>query len=223
MTRRGNSSQRLPRHLGFIPDGNRRWARLRGLAAGDGYAYGVEPGLRLLDACRALHVEEVSIYGYTKENVRRPRAQVERFREACAEFARSAVSGGAALLVVGDSRSPAFPSALADLARERTPGDLRVNLLANYGWQWDLRTALRAPADGALRGAPLLSRLGSGSVPPVDLVVRWGGRSRLSGFLPLQCAYADFFGIETLWPDADRTDLDRALEWYQEQDVTMGG
>jgi undecaprenyl diphosphate synthase len=215
------SLRRQPRHLGCIPDGNRRWARLRGLPPGEGYAFGIEPGLRVLAACRVLAIEEVSIYGFTKENVRRPPAQVERFRAACVEFAERAVAAGAALLVVGDRSSPVFPAALASLARERCAGDLRVNLLVNYGWQWDLRGAV-GPQRGAASGKPL-STLGSGAIPPVDLVIRWGGRLRLSGFLPLQCAYADFYGVDTLWPDAERGDVEKAMEWYQEQDVTMGG
>jgi undecaprenyl diphosphate synthase len=216
-------SHRLPRHLGFIPDGNRRWAQLRGLAAGDGYAYGIEPGLRVLAACRALGVEEVSIYGFTQENVRRPPGQVERFREACVGFAERALESGCALLVVGDSRSPAFPRALAGLTKERSPGELRVNLLVNYGWRWDVAAGFDALGGRPAGRAALLQKLGSGAVPAIDLVLRWGGRCRLSGFLPLQCAYADFYGVDTLWPDAEPSDLEQALEWYQQQDVTLGG
>ncbi len=141
---------RLPRHVGFIPDGNRRWADARGLPRGEGYAPGIEPGLQLLELGRTVGIEEVSIYGFTKENVRRPSAQVEQFREACVEFGLGASEAGAALLAVGDADSPVFPEALHPFARQRGAGDIRVNLLVNYGWQWDLFTALERAREGGV-------------------------------------------------------------------------
>jgi len=221
----GARPTRVPRHVGFIPDGNRRWADERGLARGEGYTAGIEPGLRLLRYCRELGIEEVSIYGFTKENVRRPSAQVTAFREACTEFGLRAVrEAGAALLVVGDTGTPSFPDGLRPYAERRSDGEIRVNLLVNYGWQWDLARAVeRAGRGGGGRYAELMKSLASGAVSRVDLVVRWGGRRRLSGFLPVQCAYADFYTIDTLWPDARLEEFDAALSWYEVQDVTMGG
>lgn len=216
---------RLPRHVGFIPDGNRRWADARGLVRGAGYQPGVEPGLRLLRYCIELGIEEVSIYGFTKENVRRPSPQVAAFREACTEFGLRAVDEvGAALLAVGDTGTPSFPSELLPFSQERCAGRIRVNLLVNYGWQWDLYHVVRVgEGRGEVRYSDLPGSLASGAVPRVDLVVRWGGRNRLSGFLPVQCAYADFYSIETLWPDAELDEFDAALRWYQVQDPTLGG
>lgn len=97
---------RFPRHIGFIPDGNRRWAERRGLPRRAGYAAGVGPGVELLRVAMALGIQEVSAYGFTKENVRRPREQVTAFQNACVEFAMAALAEGAALFVVGDSGHP---------------------------------------------------------------------------------------------------------------------
>ena len=168
---------RLPRHIGFIPDGNRRWAQSRGLPKEDGYAFGVEPGVALFEQCSALGIEEVSIYGFTQDNTRRPSAQTAKFSAACVEFARFLRDHGAALLVVGDERSPVFPAELAPF-RQRLPGTMRVNFLVNYGWEWDLEGL----TNGGLR---------SRDVSRLDLIVRWGGGRRLSGFLPVQSVYAD--------------------------------
>ena len=171
----------------------------------------------MLAACRELGIHEVSIYGFTKENVCRPSDQVVSFRDACVSFALRAIDGGAALLAVGDSDSQLFPAELLRFVRERSPGGgLRVNLLVNYGWQWDLEGIHRCAARTA-------AAFETSTLPRVELVVRWGGRRRLSGFLPLQCAYSDFCVIDALWPDASRGDLIEALSWYQAQDVTMGG
>jgi undecaprenyl diphosphate synthase len=202
-------SRRLPRHVGLIPDGNRRWAQARGAPKPEGYAAGVVPGLRLLEVCRDLALEEASVYGFTKENVHRPSPQVRAFSAACVEFCERAVAAGFALQVIGDTDSSAFPAALAAYTQVRTPGTLRLNLLVNYGWQWDV---------DALPG-----RLRSAAASRVDLVVRWGGHHRLSGFLPIQCAYADIYVVDTLWPDMREAEFLDALQWYDRQDVTRGG
>lgn len=201
--------RRLPRHVGIIPDGNRRWAAVRGAAKRTGYAAGVPPGLRLLRLCLELGLEEVSVYGFTKENVHRPSDQVQAFRAACVQWCAQAVGEGAALQVIGDVESSAFPAELRQYAERRPQGDLRVNLLVNYGWQWDVSTLPRA--------------LRSCGATRLDLVVRWGGRRRLSGFLPIQCAYADIYVIDSLWPDMCEEEFLAALRWYERQEVTMGG
>lgn len=213
------SPMRVPRHVGFIPDGNRRWAEARGLGRHEGYAAGVAPGLALIDECRALGIEEVSIYGFTIENTHRSRAQVDAFRRACVEFAERVLDTGAALLVIGDDRPRTFPVELRPLTLRRSAGDLRVNLLVNYGWQWDLTTAQ------GVRGtrAEPLAGLRSHGASRIELVVRWGGRQRLSGFLPVQCAYADLHVIDTLWPDMQLAEFRGALHWFAQQEVTLGG
>lgn len=81
----------------------------------------------------------------------------------------------------------------------------------NYGWQWDLAELGRT------------GKLASAGAPRIDLVIRWGGRRRLSGFLPVQCAYADIYVVDTLWPDMRIDELLSALRWYEQQDVTLGG
>lgn len=206
--------QRLPRHIGFIPDGNRRWADARGLRREAGYEAGIEPGLRLVERCVELGIEEVSAYAFTKENVRRPGPQVQAFRDAATRFALAAVDAGAALLVIGDADSPVLPDALRPFAGQRAPGRIRFNLLANYSWRWDL-----SGASESRDGLPLRSA----GVSRIDLVVRWGGRQRLSGFLPIQCAYADFAFADTLWPEMRLSELETVLAWYERQDVTLGG
>ena len=200
---------KLPRHIGFIPDGNRRWAQARGLPKEHGYAFGIAPGVALFEQCSALGIEEVSIYGFTQDNTRRPSAQTAKFVDACVEFARVMQSRGAALLVVGDERSSVFPPELVPF-RQRVPGRMRVNLLANYGWEWDL--------DGLKNGG-----LRSRDVSRIDMIVRWGGGRRLSGFLPVQSVYADIYVIDEYWPDFVPAHMERALEWFAQQDRTLGG
>ena len=201
--------RKIPRHVGFIPDGNRRWAANLGLAKHEGYSRGIEPGLILVEQCKAAGVEEVSIYCFTKDNTKRTNVQKKAFTAASVAFAREVISRGAAVLVVGDDRGPNFPAELASF-RERKGGGIRVNLLMNYDWKWDL--------DGLRTG-----NLRSDEVSRLDLIVRWGGGRRLSGFLPVQSVYADFYVQDDFWPEFQPSHFERALSWFREQDQTLGG
>lgn len=102
----------IPIHVGFIPDGNRRWAGEHGLPKEAGYAYGIDPGLLLFDLCKEYGIQEVSIYCFTQDNNKRPSIQKQAFTDACVTFAREIARRGAALLVVGDETSTQFPQEL---------------------------------------------------------------------------------------------------------------
>jgi undecaprenyl diphosphate synthase len=200
----------LPRHVGVIPDGNRRWAEQHGLSRHEGYAHGIAPGFALYEMCKRAGISEVSVYGFTQDNTRRSAVVKEAFRDACVHFALELTQRGAALLVLGDERSPQFPPELLPF-RRRTGEGIRVNFLVNYGWEWDINGL---KTDGQLRSA---------DVSPLDLVVRWGGGRRLSGFLPIQSVYADFYVVDDYWPDYRPEQFQQALDWFKKQDRTLGG
>lgn len=212
---------RIPKHIGIIPDGNRRWASRAGLSKQAGYAHGLAPGLELLRLARDAGVQEITYYGFTTDNCGRPPEQVAAFSQACAEAVALIAAEPVSLLVVGDGAAPAFPKALLPYARRQdlNGGGIRVNFLVNYGWEWDL-AGLDAPGGNRRK---IYGTLRSHDVSRVDLVIRWGGMRRLSGFLPVQSVYADFFVVDRLWPDFQPEDFSQALAWYQSQDVTLGG
>jgi len=199
----------LPSHVGFIPDGNRRWAAGRGLPKQSGYEAGIQPGLTLYEMCKSRGIPEVSVFGFTQDNTKRPSAQIEAFRLACVAFASEIVRRGAALLVVGDETSDHFPDELRAF-RTRQGSGIKVNFLVNYHWKWDL---------AGLKQGDIRSQ----EVSRLDLIVRWGGGRRLSGFLPVQSVYADFFVVDQHWPDFRAEHFDEALDWFREQDQTLGG
>jgi undecaprenyl diphosphate synthase len=199
----------IPRHVGFIPDGNRRWAIDHGLPKEGGYFHGIDPGLRLYEKCRECGIKEISIYCFTQDNTKRPAIQKLAFSNASVAFAVEVARRGAAVLVVGDEKSPQFPNALNEF-RQRKGSGIKVNLLVNYDWEWDLAGI----KNGGLRSSEI-SRL--------DLIVRWGGGRRLSGFLPAQSVYADFYIRDEYWPDFDPQHFEHALAWFKDQDQTLGG
>lgn len=77
--------------------------------------------------------------------------------------------------------------------------------------------------DRSLGNKKLSQRIASSDISRIDLIIRWGDRRRLSGFLPVQSIYADFYVLDKMWPDFSPDDLYQALDWYQNQDVTLGG
>ena len=217
--------RRVPRHIGLIPDGNRRWARERGLHPALGYQAGVQKGLEMVEHCRTLGVEEVSVYGFTTDNTKRPTDQRIAFSQACVDFASTVISRGVRLRVVGDASSPTFPQALEPLCHvAQGDGPLKVNMLVNYGWQWDMQTALQRAANGNGHSKQqIMELLASSDVSRIDLIIRWGGCRRLSGFLPIQSVYADFFVVDAYWPDYETQHIRQALQWYSHQEITLGG
>ncbi|HOV69881.1 MAG TPA: undecaprenyl diphosphate synthase family protein, partial [Clostridia bacterium] len=148
---------------------------------------------------------------------KRPAVQREAFQQACVESVLRLAEYDADLLIVGDVNSPMFPRELIQYTKRVRLGNggIKVNFLVNYGWKWDLFT------HDAARTSP--GRLASEDISRIDLIVRWGGRRRLSGFLPVQSIYADFYIIDDLWPDFKIQHLYDALLWYQQQDITLGG
>ncbi|HDZ57221.1 MAG TPA: dihydroorotate dehydrogenase [Pseudomonas xinjiangensis] len=203
------TKKNLPRHVGFIPDGNRRWAVEHGMTKEAGYFHGLAPGITLFEQCKALGIEEASIYCFTQDNTKRPSVQKEAFSDAAVRFAFEVARRGAALLVVGDETSTQFPQELREF-RQRQGEGIKVNLLVNYGWEWDL-AGLKT------------DKLRSAEVSRLDLIVRWGGGRRLSGFLPVQSVYADFYVREEYWPDFAPQHFEDALAWFRKQDQTLGG
>ncbi|MCA1766006.1 MAG: undecaprenyl diphosphate synthase family protein [Desulfobulbaceae bacterium] len=218
------SFKRLPEHIGIIPDGNRRWAQRNGLGKQDGYKHGVGPGLQLYNICDGLRgVREITFYGFTQDNTKRPAPQTDAFRQACVEAVLLLAQKDVDILVVGNTKTPLFPAELLPFTKrdKSATGRIKVNFLINYGWNWDLNQAL--DKHGADKGEGFTKRIASSGISRIDLVIRWGSRRRLSGFLPIQTIYSDFYVVDELWPEFRPEHIYNAFAWYQDQDITLGG
>lgn len=215
---------RIPRHIGIIPDGNRRWAKENGLQKEEGYAFGLQPGLQLLRTAKRFGIQELTYYGFTVDNCKRPKEQVKAFSHACIEAVNILKQENVKIYVIGNTKSSCFPKELLPYTKHEEPDgtpcpairskgsasqgeeEMRVNFLINYGWEWDMK-----------------NNWASKDISRVDMVIRWGGMCRLSGFLPIQTVYSDFYIIKDLWPDFKEEQFEAAMDWYQKQDVTLGG
>lgn len=215
--------KRLPKHIGIIPDGNRRWAQEHSLEKQEGYKFGVEPGVELYQLCLELGIKEMTFYGFTVDNTKRPAEQTKAFQEACVAAVNKLKDGDVDLLVIGNTNSKLFPKALLPYTKRTKFGKglIKINFLVNYSWSWDLNYGVKQadfdPKDDITKS------IASSDISRIDLIIRWGGRRRLSGFLPIQSIYSDFYVVDELWPDYNTSQVHAALQWYQNQDVTLGG
>lgn len=212
--------KRLPTHIGIIPDGNRRWAQNKGFDKKDGYKFGIDPGVELFNLCSQIGINEVTFYGFTKDNTKRPADQTKEFRSACVESVMRLTHTDCEILVVGDTESSLFPEELLPFTKRKKfgKGGIKANFLINYGWEWDV-----SKYDKSVRKRGFINNIASSDISRMDLIIRWGGRCRLSGFLPVQSVYSDFYIINDFWPDFNAEHFYEALKWYEEQDVTLGG
>jgi short-chain Z-isoprenyl diphosphate synthase len=228
----------VPAHVALIMDGNRRWAREAGLREiRAGHRHGADKAVELLDWCSVVGIREVTLWALSLENLERPAAEVEAITEIARETlealaARDRVRPlGMSLRVIG--RRDLLPDRLRDAAERgeaetRGRPGLRVTLALGYSGRDELveaaRAAVRAlvadgtPAD-ALADALTADRLAAqlytrGSTDP-DLIIRTSGEVRLSGFLPWQSAYSEYYFCEAYWPAFREIDFLRAIRTYQ--------
>jgi len=208
------ANMRIPKHIAIIPDGNRRWAVQHKMDKKDGYQNGLTPGVQVLRKAKEYGISEITYYGFTTDNCRRPKEQKDAFKKACVDALQFIKDeGNVSLLVLGNIESENFPKELQEYTTRKEIGksEIKVNFLVNYGWDWDL--------SGIARGGGAYSK----DISRIDLVIRWGNMRRLSGMLPIQSVYADFYVVENLWPDYKDEEFDLAIQWYDKQDVTLGG
>ncbi|MDO0910973.1 polyprenyl diphosphate synthase [Streptomyces sp. DT2A-34] len=221
------------RHLAVIPDGNRRWARDRGLSAAEGHWRGGERSMELLDWCRGeAEIEVVTMWAMSIENYEeRLPAEVESGLPLLAEFTRQVAAGGRWRIgLVGDL--DLLPSRLADELRDyrdqsSTVSGPLVNMAVAYSGGNEIARAveklLRSRqqnggtllADERVDAAALAGHLDTAGLPDLDLVVRTSGETRLSGFMPWQAMHAELYFTPVLWPDFDEDEFRKALEYYR--------
>lgn len=225
-------SERLPRHIAIIMDGNGRWAKKRGLPRNAGHSAGAESFRRVARYCRDRGVEYLTVYAFSTENWKRPEEEVRGIMRLLEKFLREALAGmekeNIRLCFLGDL-TPLTPALreLCETCQTRSAGYTggQVNICLNYGGRDEI---LRAVSRWQAAGAPALTEasfeqyLDTAGQPPVDLLIRPGGERRISNFLLWQLAYAEMVFSDVLWPDFDGAELEKALAAYAARDRRFG-
>ncbi len=235
----GGGAGGMPRHVAIIMDGNGRWAKKRHLPRALGHRRGVEAVREIVRAAGEMGLEALTLYAFSSENWKRPAAEVGDLMGLLRHFIVTDidefVAKGVRLKVIGQFRELAPDIvALIDDAVARTSGNDRTTLVValNYGAQDELLRAAallaRRIADGELSADALTTDdfaagLDTADMPPLDLLIRTSGEQRLSNFLLWQCAYAELWFTETLWPDFSRAHFAQALADYGARERRFGG
>ena len=232
--------QRIPAHIAIIMDGNGRWAKRRGLPRFAGHRAGVATVRSIVEDCSRLGVRALTLYAFSAENWKRPRAEVDmlwrllRFylRRELEDLQRNNIK------LQSSGRIEALPQRayeeLLDVERQtsRNTG-MVLNLAINYSARNEIVDAVNsiideARIDGKLSGLVIdeemiSRRLYTAGLPEPDLLIRTSGEMRISNFLLWQIAYAELYVTETLWPDFDRVELLRAVLDFQKRERRFGG
>ncbi len=231
---------RLPAHIAIIMDGNGRWAAQRRLPRVAGHKAGIGPVRQTVETCARLGVKVLTLYAFSVENWKRPRAEVETLWRLLRFYLRQELpdlqKNDIRLQAIG--RLEALPHQVRrelDSVVDATSANrgLLVNLAINYGGRAEIVDALNSILDMARMEGSLGSlkideemiatNLYTASSPDPDLLIRTSGEMRISNFLLWQIAYAELYVTGTLWPDFTRTDLLQAVLEYQKRDRRYGG
>lgn len=221
----------LPRHVAIIMDGNGRWAEQRGLPRVAGHREGAESVREVTRTARRIGVPALTLYAFSSENWGRPEPEVDALMELLAEFLeaeRGEMRENAIRLhAIGElERLPASVQRKLAEVRGETAGNagMTLTLALSYGGQQEIvaaarRAAARRPDFGA---EELEAELWTAGLPELDLLVRTSGERRISNFLLWQCAYAELFFTEDLWPDFRARALLLAISDFQRRTRRFG-
>ncbi len=227
----------IPRHIAIILDGNGRWAKKRGLPRTAGHAAGAETFRRIALYCRDIGVDYLTVYAFSTENWKRPTEEVKTIMRLLDKYLHEAIEtmerDGMKMRIFGDvsGLSPELQALAhtADTVADRVEG-FQANICLNYGGRDEIVHAARCYAAdlasgkaGELTEELFSSYLYSAGIPDPDLLIRPGGEQRLSNFLLWQCAYAEFYFTDVLWPDFTPEELDRAIAVFRSRDRRYGG
>lgn len=233
------SSDRIPRHIAIVMDGNGRWARKKGLRRIDGHRAAEKSIHEAVEWCSEKGVQFLTLFAFSTENWKRPRTEVSFIMSLLSSFIRRNIDDldrkSVKLRAIGRLEAlPPGPRADLDAAIERTSRNTGLNLVLalNYGGRAEIVDAARRIAVEVLEGRlspdgiteeSFSSRMYLPEMPPPDLVIRTSGEQRISNFLLWESAYSEFVFPEVLWPDFSKTHLDEALAVYSARDRRFGG
>jgi undecaprenyl diphosphate synthase len=236
----GLDPARLPEHIAIIMDGNGRWANRRSLPRVAGHKAGIGPVRSTVESCARLGVKVLTLYAFSIENWKRPRAEVETLWRLLRYYLRRELpdlqKNDIRLQAIGrlDALPPQVRRELEAVVDSTAANrGLQVNLAINYSGRAEIVDAVNSILDmarleggaGALKidEEMLAGSLYTYACPDPDLLIRTSGEMRISNFLLWQIAYAELYVTETLWPDFTRADLLRAILEYQKRDRRYGG
>ena len=228
----------LPRHIAIIMDGNGRWAKSKGLPRVAGHKEGVKSVKEITQACGDIGIGALTLYTFSSENWKRPRAEVDALMQLLVTSIRGEVrelmENNVRLTAIGQLTDlPSIAQRELDSAIELTSSNtgLNLNLALSYGGRQEILEGVRCLVREGLEGrlgpedideAVFSKHLFTANMPDPDLIIRTSGEARLSNFLLWQSAYAEMVIAQAMWPAFRRSELYEAIEVYQQRERRFG-
>lgn len=231
----------LPKHVAIIMDGNRRWAEKRHIPKALGHKAGVEALRDIIRYSSDIGIEALTVYAFSTENWKRSTEEVGALMSLLLEYFRSELDElgkeNVRIRILGDiDGMPAGTEKQQEalkkaIARTEKNSGLQLNIAINYGGRQEITNAARKLAKLAQNGMldpesitedMVTSMMYTAGLPEVDYIIRTSGEIRLSNFLLWQCAYAEFYITDVLWPDFSKMRFDEALSVYETRSRRFG-
>lgn len=234
----GLDKDKLPQHIGFIMDGNGRWAQKRGLPRTLGHREGADTFRKIARYCKKIGIKYITFYAFSTENWKRPKEEVDAIIKLFNQYLNEVedyAKGNTRLVFLGDKSpfEPKMRERMIYLEKESAEfDDMTLMLAMNYGGRADVVHSIKEIAKmieqneithNDIDESLVTSLLYTGIAPDVDLVIRPSGELRLSNFMIWQSAYAEYYFTDTLWPDFNVKELDKALIDYASRGRRFGG
>lgn len=233
-------SNRIPYHIAFIMDGNRRWARERKLPLLIGHRKGAERIEPLVAHAAKKGIKFVTFWAFSSENWKRGEKEVGFLMRVFRDFIKSSVvkrmmEKGVRVNVIGDFES--FPEDIVNDVKEiieksKDNKTITATFALNYGGRAEMLRAINRITNYELRITDkkmtdfnekvFSSFLYTFDLPDPDMIVRTGGEQRLSGFMPWQSVYSELYFVDTFWPDFDEIEFDKAFEEFERRERRFG-
>lgn len=229
----------IPKHIAIIMDGNRRWAREKGLETKEGHKAGADNLENIAKYCNEIGVKYLTVYAFSTENWKRSKEEVSALmillKSYLKKFSKNANKEGIRIKILGDI------SILDDGLRksineavERTKNGtgLTLNIAFNYGGRAELTHAMKKIAQEVvdnkikiddINESLISEKLYTENQPDPDLLIRPGGELRISNFLPWQLVYSEFYFTDKFWPDFNNEDLLDAIKTFNKRNRKFGG
>lgn len=230
--------QEIPEHVAIIMDGNRRWAKKRGLPVIMGHRQGVKSIEKVLEAVKETGVKILTLYTFSTENWKRPKKEVDSLMNLIEEYLdkeyKRLLQNNVKLNTIGrmDRFSPDLRKKI-ERVKDLTKGNSGVilNLALDYGAREEITNASRSIAEDVKDGRIKISDISdglfskylyTGGLPDPNLLIRTGGEFRVSNFLLWQISYSEIYVTERFWPDFGKKDFKKAVDAYKNRDRRIG-
>lgn len=229
----------IPRHIAIIMDGNGRWAKKRMMPRTYGHAQGSKTVEKICEDAYRMGIEYLTVYAFSTENWQRPKEEVDTLMNLLRDYMKDCIKtskkNNMRVRFIGDitKLDTDLQESIKKLeeASANNTG-LKFQVALNYGGRDEiLRAAKKFAVDyaanlselDAVREADFENYLDTAGIPSPELLIRTSGEVRLSNYLLWQLAYAEFYFTDVLWPDFDKKELQKAIEYYNKRDRRFGG